>query len=290
MKSIKSASRIGELQLIPTKCFFEVGYEELDNDGNTTITEGHSIIDAVSYWLILNVIHVPGWRGNPERTFPATGTGPMFPGVFWRYTASIISALADEKSGTLLKDLNDDLRILNLTHSVKATAIDDSQIEIQVSRFKEPVPKQKDDFISIADVGLGVSYSLPVVPTLRMAKPGQLVYIEQPEIHLHPKAQVAMAQLLVNAANRGVRVVIETHSSLLLLGVQSLVAEGKISPDKIKLHWFTRNDKDGSTAIHSGDLDEAGRFGDWPEDFDDVALQSQQRYLDAASKQMFAHE
>ena len=44
----------------------------------------------------------------------------------------------------------------------------------------------------------------------------QLVYMDQPDLHLHPRAQVLLAQLLTNAANRGVRLVIETHSSLLL--------------------------------------------------------------------------
>ena len=43
-----------------------------------------------------------------------------------------------------------------------------------------------NDLVSIADVGVGVSQSLPVVVALRTARPGQLVYIEQPEIHLHP--------------------------------------------------------------------------------------------------------
>ena len=69
-----------------------------------------------------------------------------------------------------------------------------------------------------------------------------------------------MAQILVDAANRGVRVVIETHSQLLLLGIQTLVAEDKISPGLVKLHWFTRR-KDGSTEVSSADLNEAGAFG-----------------------------
>jgi hypothetical protein len=65
------------------------------------------------------------------------------------------------------------------------------------------------------------------------------------------------------------------------------VAEGELAPDKVKLHWF-RRDKDGRTVVQSGDLDEAGRFGDLPEDFDDVALHAQKDYLDAAEERLAA--
>jgi predicted ATPase len=111
--------------------------------------------------------------------------------------------------------------------------------------------------------------------------------VEQPETHLHPRAQSALAQILAAAARRGVRVVVETHSSLLLLGVQTLVAEGKLEPEKVKLHWFQR-EKDGCTTVRPGELDEAGRFGDWPEDFDDETLRVQKQYMDAAEKRLFA--
>jgi hypothetical protein len=53
----------------------------------------------------------------------------------------------------------------------------------------------------------------------------------------------------------------------------------------VKLHWF-QLDKAGRTRVHSGELDEAGRFGDWPEDFDDVELNAQKAYLDAADRRL----
>ena len=121
---------------------------------------------------------------------------------------------------------------------------------------------------------------------LHAARPAQLVYIEQPEVHLHPRGQVAMARLLVNAANRGVRVVAETHSSLILLAVQTLVAERVIEPGSVGLNWFLRDEKDGTTRIRTAELDEAGRFGGWPEDFDEVALEAQNRYLSAAEDRL----
>jgi predicted ATPase len=164
--------------------------------------------------------------------------------------------------------------------------VDDTRVELHVGRMPRPKRGGSGDVVSVADVGFGVSQTLPVLVALRAARPGQLVYIEQPEIHLHPRAQAAMARLLVNAANRGVRLVVETHSSLLLLGLQTLVAEGEIEPDLVGLNWFLRSEKDGTTRIRSAQLDEAGRFGDWPEDFDEVALKTESHYLSAAEARL----
>jgi hypothetical protein len=231
--------------------------------------------------LLLEIIHLPGIRGNPRRTYPVTGIGPTFPGTFENYAASLISDW-HSRSPERIRRVSEDLRSLGLTWKIEAKAIDDTQVELRVGRMRHRQKGGERDLVSIADMGFGVSQTLPVVVALRAARPGQLVYIEQPEVYLHPRAQVAMARLLVNAANRGVRVVAETHSSLILLAVQTLVAEGVIEPGLVGLNWFIRDQKDGTTRIKRADLDEAGRFGDWPEDFDEVMLEAENRYLSAA--------
>jgi predicted ATPase len=228
---------------------------------------------------IRGAIHVPGLRGNPERTYVVAAVGRTFPGTFENYVASIIANWEAENDINKLAGVSRDLKELGLTWKVAAEPINDAQVELQVARLP-PGSKGKSDMVSIADVGFGVSQTLPVVVALREAKPGQLVYLEQPEIHLHPRAQTAMAKVLADAAARGVHVVAETHSALLILGIQTLVAEGRLAPELVKLHWFER--RDGVTKVRSADLDETGSFGDWPEDFADVALEAQSRYLDAA--------
>ena len=237
---------------------------------------------------IFNTVHLPGLRGNPERTYKPASTGPRYPGTFENYAASVIhkwQETADER----LETLADALHTVGLTGQVGTKKIDDTRIELQVGRLPLPPASGGEgggtDMVSIADVGFGVSQVLPVLVALIVAEPGQLVYLEQPELHLHPRAQVALAQVLADAAKRGVRVVAETHSSLLLLAVQTLVAEGKLSPELVRLHWFTRGEN-GATKIDTADLDEAGAYGDWPEDFDDVDLKAQSRYIKAAQSRL----
>ena len=136
---------------------------------------------------VLETIHLPGLRGNPERTYPVTAIGPLFPGTFENYVASLISHWSAEASQTN-QEIGDDLKALGLTWKIEARPLDDTRVELQVGRMPRPKQGGARDLVSIADVGLGVSQTLPVVVALRAARPGQLVYIEQPEIHLHPRA------------------------------------------------------------------------------------------------------
>lgn len=236
---------------------------------------------------ILNCIHVPGFRGVPSRTYPVSAVNGRFTGTFEHYVASIIESWKKNEP-RLIHELSNDLRSLGLASGIEAKRIDDSQLEIKIPRLPGSLENKNDDWVSIADVGFGVSQTLPVVVSLLAAKPGQLVYIEQPELHLHPRAQHSMGKILAKAAQRGVQVVVETHSSILLLGIQSLVAKNELDPTIVKLHWFQRNPDTGSTQISSADLDVSGSFGDWPEDFDDVSLQAQREYLDAAESHLIS--
>ncbi len=257
-------------RVIRNRCFLEL---DLPNGIPPSITASNF------YQIIKQVIHIPGLRGNPERAYKATHVSDQFMGTFEHYVASIIHHWQinhSEQLATLARHLE----ILGLALAVKTQKIDDTRIEIQLGQW----PSQQE-MVSVADVGFGVSQTLPVLVALLVAKPGQLVYLEQPEIHLHPRAQVALATILAEAAARGVRVVAETHSALLLLAIQALVAEGKFPADKAILHWFTR-DSGGLSKISSANLDQAGAFGDWPEDFGEVDLALQSRYLDAAEAQL----
>ncbi len=224
-----------------------------------------------------SIIHLPGLRGNPERHYltNAVYNKNKVTGSFENYVARIIRDWEDNR----LKQLGLALEKLGLTWKVEAKQVDATRVELRVGRLTQR--QGASDLVSIADVGFGVSQTLPVIVALLVAAPGQIVYIEQPEIHLHPKAQYKMAELLADAANRGVKLVIETHSSLLLRGVQTLVTQGYLAPNLVKLHWFTR-DNEGATVVNAADLDENGAFGEeWPEDFGEVELHAEQAYLDA---------
>lgn len=263
------------------RCFLRLARKVRVDPGNT-LPLGNTLLDHLAD-LLRQVLHLPGLRGNPERAYPTTAVGATFPGTFDIYTASVILSWQKHKDIRLGK-LDRMAEQLGLTWRVRARQLDATRIEVLVGRLPRK-GKDESDLVNLADVGFGVSQVLPVAVALLQAQPGQMVYIEQPELHLHPRAQTVMAGLLGEAADRGVRVVAETHSALLLLSFQTLVAQGRISPETVILHWFQR-DAEGLTKVTRGELDRQGAYGDWPEDFGEVILEAESAYLDAAEAGM----
>ena len=274
----------GGLKVVSKRCFLGIDFDPLDDRGDFVLPSVPELygVDGPSFIIsetLRGMIHVPGLRDNTERVYPKTATGPDFPGTFEYYVATIIADW-QRKKDSRLRALETMLADLGLTGKISAKVVNDTQIELLVGQLPES-KRGNEGLVSIADVGFGVSQVLPVLVALLVAEPGQLVYLEQPELHLHPRAQYALAKILAETAKRGVKLVVETHSALLLLNVQTLVAKRNLDPNLVKLHWFSRSDEDGTTEIESTDLDENGAFGDWPEDFGDVELKAEGAYLDA---------
>jgi hypothetical protein len=267
-------------QVLRDRCFFELRVETADKGQIRfypfPVPPTHLILPAIE-----DVIHVPGLRGNPERMYRKTSAaGPTFPGTFENYAASVIAQWQAERDNKL-EELAGTLEKIGLTWKVEARRVDDTSVELRVGRLMHGKKGGARDLVNIADVGFGVSQTLPVLVALLVAKPGQIVYLEQPEIHLHPTAQRRLVDALVAAAKRGVIVVAETHSTFVLREIQTSVAQGKLKPECVKLHWCTRDVRTGATKVQPASLDVQGAFGDWPSDFDDVALRAEQDYLDA---------
>ena len=300
LSSFFSAMNLGSLQVYKgnkleanrDRCFLSVAVRRESDDALGISSDRLVYLLAfVPRLELIRTIHVPGLRGNPERGYPRTSMNTvtsgihklfLFPGTFERYVATVIEAW--QSSGdSRIDDLQTMLKELGLARAVAAERVDDTRIELRVGAMID-APSRQSRLTSIADVGFGVSQVLPVLVALLVADAGQLVYVEQPELHLHPRAQCVLARLMADTARRGVRLIVETHSALLLLSVRTLIADGKLDPELVKLHWFTLRPEDGSSAVTTADFDQDGAYGDWPEDFGDVELAAEGKYLDAVEQ------
>ena len=120
--------------------------------------------------------------------------------------------------------------------------------------------------VLLTDVGFGVSQVLPVITLLQYVPEGSTVLVEQPEIHLHPLAQAALADVIIHAAReRRVQVILESHSEHLLLRLQRRIAEASISSDDVKLYFCDA--PNGASQLVPLELDPFGRIQNWPEKF-----------------------
>ncbi len=239
--------------------------------------------------LIYEVLHVGGDRSGPYREYPATAVGRGYRGRFEAYTASAIfewqtfSRLITPRDPRPAK-LAEWLSLLDLTNRVEAKKRNDVSLELRVAWQPVASGKHEDeDLVSIADVGLGIPLVLPCLVALLAAGRNGLVYIEQPELHLHPNSQVKLAHVLAEAATMGPSIVIETHSDLLLRELQTLIAEGKLDRNLVGLNWCSRDPETGATIVTEAQIDEDGSYGDWPADFDAITFASDNRYLDAVA-------
>ena len=80
---------------------------------------------------------------------------------------------------------------------------------------------------SLNDVGFGVSQVLPVITMLLSAPEGSIVLLEQPELHLHPNAQAALADLLLDVAEkRNLQLIVESHSEHIVRRLQRRTRRG----------------------------------------------------------------
>lgn len=205
----------------------------------------------------------------------------VFPGRFDRYVASLVLEW-QTTDPVRFQQLESMLMALGLSSCITVAVSGFNNAEVNVSRVARDQRHQTDDLVNISQAGQAIQHVLPVLVALVVAEPGHCIYIEQPELHLHPRAQADLAPYLLEAAKRGAILIVETHSNLILTGIQEQIAKGAYAPELVRLHWFKQGE-DGVTRIDTVTPNERGALGDCPVDFSDVELDVEGRYIRAAA-------
>jgi hypothetical protein len=116
--------------------------------------------------------------------------------------------------------------------------------------------------VNLCDTGEGYTQVLPVLVALAKARVdgNSIVCLEQPELHLHTKAQLELSNVLVDTVLNcpTSRLLVETHSEILLMSVQLAIAEKKIAPSDVRIYWVEAR-SDGTSETVAVDFDENGR-------------------------------
>ena len=132
--------------------------------------------------------------------------------------------------------------------------------------------KGSKEWVDLPDVGFGISQVLPVLVQCFYAPPQSIILMEQPEIHLHPSAQAALADVMIDVINsrengkdRNIQLVIETHSEHFLRRLQRRIAEDSLAQEKISA-YFADISK-APAALEPLQLDQFGNIQNWPDNF-----------------------
>ena len=137
---------------------------------------------------------------------------------------------------------------------------------------------------NFADVGFGIGQALPVlVEGLRTPRGGVLM-VQEPEIHLHPDAQLAMADFLVDLVQSGRQVLVETHSENILLRLRSrlLGVKGKrpLLPESLQILYVDKM-TGGASEIVPIRVDALGQLVNWPSGFMEEATSERMAIMKA---------
>lgn len=226
--------------------------------------------------MLRNFFYLGPLRKHPKRTYLWAGNEPADVGSEGEHTIAAILAAKDRKLNLGVKKSYYLFEAL-IAHWLKELGL--------IQKFSvKPIAEGRKEFevfvqtdfdtamVKLPDVGFGVSQVLPALVQAFYAPPHSTVWMEQPEIHLHPQVQANLADAFIGAIktrekgqDRNVQLIIESHSEHFLNRLQRRVAEGAVTPDDVAIYFCNRKGK--GVELEPLKLNLFGEIENWPENF-----------------------
>jgi len=214
--------------------------------------------------LLLGLAYLGPLRDAPRRFQLLTNELPSNVGATGEHTAMLLA-----RDQNLQDEVNGWLEALDIKYKLAVRRVGDEELGDLLATTLTDV--RNGLAVTPQDVGFGISQLLPVIVQMLVGE-RRTVCVEQPEIHVHPRLQSRVADLLIEAARPGRdnQVIVETHSEHLMLRLQRRIREGThewLTPEKVAVIYIDMDAK-GEAHAHQLRLDEDGYFIDeWPDGF-----------------------
>jgi predicted ATPase len=252
---------------------------------NVSAFIANDIIGAILRELDRTIFYVGPIRQSPSRTYQRTGH-LLSVGSAGEKTASVLTNLITRARQERSKDRPSQRKIDQLAKWIGmifperniSIANIDELIKLVISR-----PSGNGE--AILDVGFGMSQILPILAQIVVMPEDSTLLVEQPELHLHPKAQSQLARIIAEAVSTGnKRFIVETHSEHFARGIQLAISDstaGKVNeynmtPADVKFLYIPYY----PDKPYEMNINEWGEFTDkWPTGFFDEAYQATLRLL-----------
>lgn len=130
----------------------------------------------------------------------------------------------------------------------------------------------------IMNVGIGTSQVLPVLISVLLSEPDEILIFEQPELHLHPYSQSRLADLFVAFCKHGRKVILETHSEYFLLRLRYHIVKGNYLKESAAINFFSNT---RGTKVKVANISGLGNI-EYPKDFRDETQELLDSILEVA--------
>lgn len=207
-------------------------------------------------------------------------------GLSGEYTAAILHANSDHQVVPISNGVSDRVNLKSEVDTwlhafglaTKAVLSDRGRLGIGL----RIAPIESQEPVDLTSVGVGVSQILPVIVLCLLAEPGDLIVLEQPELHLHPALQQQLGDFLLDCANSGRQLLVETHSEHLVNRLRRRVADPSGADEDMVCLIFAEQ-HDGVTSFRQSVINVyGGTEPDWPEGFFDVSAREAQALVAAS--------
>ncbi|MBO2651202.1 AAA family ATPase [Shewanella algae] len=123
-----------------------------------------------------------------------------------------------------------------------------------------------------SNVGFGISYSLGIISAILGAKPGDVLILENPEAHIHPRGQSQLGNLLALATEAGIQLLVETHSEHVVNGARVAIKKHNVDHSNILIYFFSKDASNSCPEITKITPDERASLSAWPSGFLDQTV------------------
>lgn len=198
-----------------------------------------------------NILHLPATRPggayihpmNPDSENSLGRNGEFVIDYYAKHRLETLdsSLILTSGSQTLEGQVNRQLEKLTGYRLVVETSGNNHYVKYETHSGKQLYPY---------NVGTGVSFVTEVIIACFATPKDGMVIIENPEIHLHPKAQADLIDFMAQIAKSGVQIIIESHSDHIFNGIRRLISQNRLDLSKAGVYNF-RQDENGLTRAES---------------------------------------
>lgn len=213
--------------------------------------------------------YLRAYRVDDYRETDDTGTGGI--GISGEYTAEVISNLWHRPMNYYDKDMNSikfstlfdfwTEKLIGKGYKVRSKKIDRNKYKLVIEQL------EFNKELNLGQVGFGISQILPVLTLILGSLKDDVILIENPEIHLHPKLQADLVDLFIFALRNGRKIIIETHSEHIINRMRLRLKENNELLDKVNIYFFEKYNE--VTKYQLIEVDNQGKINYWPKDFFD---------------------